>query len=139
MGKSQFMDCITRAPEKPIAKAADPDISVKIAAGVLKIERVPGDGGCLFHSISKITGVPSDLLRVAVVIELFKQTDEWIESVLPEGDREAYCKHILQRDSWGGEVEIALLANRLRMQVRTYKAIIVYRRNVLIRAIAFRL
>lgn len=87
------------------------------------MRRMPGDGNCLFHSISAIEGSVfcQGWYRREVANEIWSQDDMWFACYLApvwNGDREDYCRYILQDGHWGGEQEIALLAARLNIEAR---------------------
>lgn len=110
------------ASPEPVSNPAAVDRWVTFAYGTLHMRRMPGDGNCLFHSISAIEGSVfcQDWYRREVADEIWNQDDMWFACYLApvwDGDREDYCRYISQDGHWGGEQEIALLAARLNIEV----------------------
>lgn len=108
---------------EPVSNPAAVGRWVIFAYGTLHVRPMPGDGNCLFHSISAIEGSVfcQGWYRREVADEIWNQDDTWFACYLApvwSGDRENYCRYISQDGHWGGEQEIALLAARLNIEVR---------------------
>lgn len=89
--------------------------------GILLKREVPSDNSCLFASIDyvlngKINSERSQQLRQLVADELQLQIDLIPDYVLDK-PRQQYSVWILRPQSWGGEVELALLSNYFRIEI----------------------
>ena len=97
------MFCYTRHPIRPIA--------------------VPGEGSCLFLSINYLlNGGKIDLdspgpMRKIVVDALRKDPAKYKDEVREGYTVEEYCDWIMDNNSWGGRLEIKLLAQHYGVQI----------------------
>ncbi|CCK72642.1 ubiquitin-specific protease OTU1 KNAG_0L00190 [Huiozyma naganishii CBS 8797] len=81
----------------------------------LQIHKIPDDNSCLFHSVSYC--IYRDLtwsasLRQIVSDVVVANPQEYTSAILDKPNRE-YSQWILRSDSWGGGIEISILAKRL--------------------------
>ena len=105
----------------------DPDAAPVFVRGRLVPQ--PGDGSCLFHSLSHFVGAPHSELRniVSRFIEEHPQEKvvgtplhkwiEWDSSLNPR----AYAARMRTAGSWGGALEMAVLAHIKDMVVYVYE------------------
>jgi hypothetical protein len=109
-----------------------------LKAGSARVVRQPGDGSCLFHSLTygartaKVGGVEAadaDAAREAVASFIEATPDaeiggtplsEWIgwES---GGDVPSYCARMRGAGVWGGAIEIAVFSRLLGVSVHVYE------------------
>jgi len=92
-------------------------------------KRVSGDGSCLFHAIAVSAGSDARELRLRAAQEVMRRKDdelngatlgqwiEWETGMSPA----AYRTHMEQGGTWGGQVELALLADAVQRSVEVYR------------------
>lgn len=110
-------------------------INQQLTLGNLRIHHVAADGHCLFSAIAhqmKVHNMTSTIspsvegLRCAVSDHLLKNREEFmpfIDGV--NGDNSAferYCEQLRNTASWGGQVELNVLATVLRTPIEVYAA-----------------
>ncbi|SMN20065.1 similar to Saccharomyces cerevisiae YFL044C OTU1 Deubiquitylation enzyme that binds to the chaperone-ATPase Cdc48p [Maudiozyma saulgeensis] len=86
---------------------------------VLQQHVVPDDNSCLFHAISYCMYKDISLskgLRERVAKEIMQDKDTYNEAILGKSPQ-SYMNWILQKDSWGGGIEIAILSKVLGVAV----------------------
>lgn len=86
---------------------------------ILQLHKVPDDNSCLFHAISYCVYKDISLspqLREIVSREIQLKREEYSDAILgrPNGE---YAKWILNRNSWGGGIEIAILSNYMNVSI----------------------
>lgn len=92
----------------------------------LILRNIPDDNSCMFNSISyavfgsqsyKPGNVsPASSLRKVVADEIRANPDRYSEIVLGRPTEE-YCQWILKKDSWGGAIELGILAAYLGIRI----------------------
>lgn len=94
----------------------------------LKIQRSPGDGTCLFHSVAaQVQGYPNGHALRADVVKHLKVPNQTLAG-LPVGEWTgvdapsvaAYCNRMAGRGAWGGGVELAAMADMFHAKVRVF-------------------
>lgn len=91
--------------------------------GLIMIRRIiPADNSCLFHAISFNLNpkAPFHDEEYRQIIASYILSDPKHYEGLLEKDPEAYAKWILQNTSWGGEVELHILAKHHNVEICTY-------------------
>lgn len=86
---------------------------------ILQVHTVPDDNSCLFHSISYCIYKDISLsneLRNTVSEEIRADPVLYSDAVLDRPNK-AYAQWILQKDSWGGGIEIAILSKKLAVAI----------------------
>lgn len=86
---------------------------------ILQVHTVPDDNSCLFHSISYCIYKDISLsggLRKIVSEEIRADPLLYSDAVLDRPNKE-YAQWILQKDSWGGGIEIAILSKKLGVAI----------------------
>ncbi|AMD20191.1 HDL553Cp [Eremothecium sinecaudum] len=103
--------------KKPLTKT---QIYIKDSQ-ILQVHQVPDDNSCLFHAISyamyKDITVSSQL-REIVSKEISANKTKFSDSILGRPNQE-YANWILQRDSWGGAIDIVVLSSSLEVAILT--------------------
>lgn len=92
-------------------------------------EEVPGDGSCLFHALERHLNVPATTLRAQVVHVLQSRPHMQIEGTpLTNWARwyvgvpiHMYAADLAHRSSWGGALEIAVIAHLYKRSIRVYE------------------
>ncbi|KAI5967075.1 OTU1 [Candida theae] len=95
-----------------------PAVYIESMNKYLILRNIPDDNSCLFNSISyAISGYdsyntfsPPQELRKVVVDYVDKDPELYSETVLGR-PRSDYCQWILKKDSWGGAIELGILAD----------------------------
>jgi len=95
-----------------------PAVYIELENKYLILRNIPDDNSCLFNSISyAISGhdsyttfSPPQELRKVVVEYVNRDPALYSETVLGR-PREEYCRWILKKDSWGGAIELGILAD----------------------------
>jgi hypothetical protein len=81
----------------------------------------PGDGNCLFHCLSRISGIASHReARRKVVEEINKNWDSDVYHFVC-GDKREYLDFIGKEGSWGGEIEIYAFVKSLEREGQKVK------------------
>jgi hypothetical protein len=99
----------------------------KIANWRFKIRDVPGDGNCLFHSVALSINSNATELRKAVVDWMLvpdqmlhgEKVSEWIQW---NGNQnlQQYTQTMSRNGTWGGGIELAVLASILQKPILVY-------------------
>jgi len=89
--------------------------------GILLRKVVPSDNSCLFTSIrfclsGKLDSQSSSFMREIVASAVKNQPDQYSEALLGKSSKE-YQKWILQEDSWGGAIELAILSSYYGLEI----------------------
>lgn len=104
--------------KKADTKEDIPSVYIDSLQKYLILRNIPDDNSCLFNSISyALSGAnsyqtfspPSDLRQI-VVSYIEKDPALYSEAVLGR-PRQEYCEWILKKDSWGGAIELGILAD----------------------------
>ena len=108
---------------KPNTTVDDPpEVPVPSHAATLVLRVMPDDNSCLFRALgtcilgSSVDGVVE--LRDTVATTIQSQPDRFNTAVLGR-DPDRYCKQIKSPDSWGGDIEIAILSEAFGICVRS--------------------
>lgn len=84
---------------------------------ILRVHEVPDDNSCLFHAISfACKGYNSDQLRELVYHAIRDNPKEYTDAILGK-PRSEYMRWILDKDSWGGGIEISILSRLLQLSI----------------------
>lgn len=75
---------------------------------------VPADNSCLFTAVSVLTGKSN--LRQVVAESVLLDHERWNAGVL-ERSPEAYAEYIMDSKTWGGSVELTILAEHTSVQL----------------------
>lgn len=86
---------------------------------ILQLHEVPDDNSCLFHAISyckhgKLT--TSQILREMCAQEILSDKVKYNNAILDQSN-EDYARWILQKDAWGGGIEIGILSEYLKVAI----------------------
>lgn len=80
---------------------------------------IPADNSCLFNAINyamnNIINEPQ-IMRELIAVEIISNPDLFCEAIL-EKNPEAYCKWIMQDDTWGGGIELSILSKTFQMKL----------------------
>lgn len=103
---------------KGINKDDPPDVTIA-GRGILSLRVMPDDNSCLFRAISYVLskgyfGVEE--LRSIVASTIQENPDKYDEAVLDKEPTE-YCKWISKETSWGGGIELSILAENLGTEI----------------------
>lgn len=88
---------------------------------------VPHDNSCLFHAVGYFVKEPGASVRSLACKKLYDYKDiviqdlslqAWVEA--SEGPLEPYIAKMQQRDSWGGFLELVVLALAYKRQIIVY-------------------
>lgn len=101
-------------------KVSDGSVSVPLnSSGELVLKVVPDDNSCLFTSISflltQAQESTSDLRRI--VADAIKSNPIDYPDVVLGQPREEYIKKILNPQTWGGAIEIAILSDHFEVEI----------------------
>lgn len=92
------------------------------AQGEFVVREVPDDNSCLFRSVNGIMGRQHDAaspLRLAVANAVRADAVTYNEAVLGRPNA-AYCRWITSENAWGGPIELAILADHLKVELGAY-------------------
>ncbi|KAI0064472.1 OTU-domain-containing protein [Artomyces pyxidatus] len=95
----------------PPVKSTGPD-QVRTEGGFLVHRVVPDDNSCLFSSVALVFEQDmrkASTIRQVVADAIRKDPETWNEAILGR-PREDYIKTILSPNSWGGAIELSILA-----------------------------
>lgn len=87
--------------------------------GTLRLFKMEDDNSCLFRSVAfSAYGSPEyfHTLRQAVANVISSQPDEYTDAILGK-ERSSYISWILQDQSWGGAIELKILAEHLDITI----------------------
>lgn len=110
---------------KPLPFGADtgndpPEVVVPSHSGTLLLRVMPDDNSCLFRALgTALLGDSLDSmheLRSLVAQGIQSNPDLYSEAVLQKSP-DAYCRWIQREDSWGGGIEIGLIAQAFGVEV----------------------
>ena len=106
---------------KPNAAMDDPpEVVVPELGGTIILRIMPDDNSCLFRAIS--SAVMSDVDAVtefrSIVAEVIQaDPDTYNKAVLDNKEPNKYCRWIKSSDSWGGQVELVILAKYFGVEI----------------------
>ncbi|EFX80376.1 hypothetical protein DAPPUDRAFT_304008 [Daphnia pulex] len=105
----------------PVSHEDSTELGKIAPAGILLRKVVPSDNSCLFTSIGFcLSGKPdpksSSFMRELVGSTVISQTETYNEALLGKPNKE-YQKWILQDDSWGGAIELAILSSYFGLEI----------------------
>jgi len=115
-------------PSKPLAltrkpndvESDPPEVPLPLLGGSLVLRVMPDDNSCLFRALGAcLLGTSLDSmheLRSIVAQGIQSQPDLYNEATL-EKSPDAYCKWIQNPDSWGGGIEMGILAQQFDVEV----------------------
>jgi len=104
------------------AKAEEsPSVQELNRTGILLRKVVPSDNSCLFTSIrfclsGKQDSQSSSFMREIVASAVKNQPEQYSEALLGKSNKD-YQKWILQEDSWGGAIELAILSSYYGLEI----------------------
>lgn len=116
-----------RQPDAPLTLARKerkdmdpPEVFVPDLGGTLVLRVMPDDNSCLFRAIS--LAVLSDLDAVTELRSIIAETIQadpgiFNKAVLDNKDPDKYCQWIKSQDSWGGQVELMILAQHFGVEI----------------------
>ncbi|KAJ2498817.1 ubiquitin-specific protease otu1 [Coemansia sp. RSA 1972] len=93
--------------------------SVAVAGGYLVRRRVPSDNSCLFTSLARCIfqpGLTPHSLRTLVAQTIAQSPHTYSEAVLERPVHE-YCAWIMDSDSWGGGIEMAVVSQAFHIEI----------------------
>lgn len=113
----------------PVAAGAPDPVALELARrssiaaqGNFVMRVVPDDNSCLFRSVNGIMGRQHDSaspLRLAVANAVRADTVTYNEAVLGRSSAE-YCSWIMTDNAWGGPIELAILADHLKVELGAF-------------------
>lgn len=96
---------------------------VSLSAGILMKHIVPADNSCLFTSIYYVlngkedsTGTAIPSMRQLIAETITTDPENFSEAILGKST-EDYCKWIQEETSWGGAIELSILANYYGIEI----------------------
>ena len=97
-----------------------PEVVVPDLGGTIILRIMPDDNSCLFRAIS--SAVMSDVdavteLRSIVAEVIQADSNTYNKAVLDNKEPNAYCRWIKSYDSWGGQVELVILAKYFGVEI----------------------
>jgi ubiquitin thioesterase OTU1 len=97
-----------------------PEIPLPSLGGTIILRIMPDDNSCLFRAIS--ASVMSDMdavteLRSIVAETIISDPDTYSSAILDNKAPSAYCRWIKSSDSWGGQVELVILAKYFGVEI----------------------
>ena len=109
---------LTRKPNK--VEDDPPEVPIPSRGGKLVLRVMPDDNSCLFRALSTCL-LGDDLdgmteLRSIVASEIQADQETYNEAILQKPPDE-YCQWIMNPNSWGGYVEIKILAEHFQIEV----------------------
>ncbi|KAI0688248.1 OTU-domain-containing protein [Cytidiella melzeri] len=107
-----------REPVTPSPVTAGPDY-VETNGGFLVHRIVPDDNSCLFSSVALIfeQGISkASTVRKTVADEIRKDPETWSDVILGRA-RDDYISTILKPSSWGGAIELSILAKHYSTEI----------------------
>ena len=102
------------------APVDSPEVPMPARSGTLVLRVMPDDNSCLFRALSYVMlgpGIDSmHELRSLVASTIANNPDKYSDAILDK-PREQYCRWIQSDDSWGGYVELSILAQHFDSEV----------------------
>jgi hypothetical protein len=84
----------------------------------MQVKRMPGDGNCLFHSLSYPNG-NHRMVRACIVRHISKHWNEYREFVVTE-ERGDYIQQMFRPGTWGDELVLRAFSDLSERRVRVY-------------------
>jgi len=81
---------------------------------------MPGDGNCLFHSISYPYG-NHRMVRACIVRYIARNWDEFKHFIVTE-ERGDYLKEMIRPGTWGDEIVLRAFSDLAKRRVRVYSS-----------------
>ncbi|KAL3229828.1 Ubiquitin thioesterase OTU1 [Nakaseomyces bracarensis] len=109
----------TSATEKPFRLQGNQISLDKNNFKILQLHEVPDDNSCLFHAISYSKHKrlsTSQILREMCAQEILSDKVKYNQAILDQSN-EDYARWILQKDAWGGGIEIGILSEYLKVAI----------------------
>jgi len=106
------------APTRSAVESSGPD-SVRTAGGYLVHRIVPDDNSCMFASVALIfeqNMQKAPVIRQIVAEAIRKDPATWSDAILGR-PRDEYIRTILSPNSWGGAIELTILAAHYRTEI----------------------
>ncbi|XP_065218474.1 ubiquitin thioesterase OTU1 [Planococcus citri] len=103
------------------------DVMPREVKGILLKKEVPSDNSCLFTSLAfvlsgKIDVSTSSFMRQLVADKISSQPDEYSDAILGKPNKE-YCTWILNPNSWGGAIELAVLSDHYGFEIAVVNSV----------------
>lgn len=96
---------------------------VSLSPGILMKHVVPADNSCLFTSIHYVlngkeddSGTAGPWMRQLIAQSIERDSDNFSEAILGK-TMEDYCRWIQEETSWGGAIELSILANYYGIEI----------------------
>ena len=97
-----------------------PEVPIPSRDGTLVLRVMPDDNSCLFRALSYVMLGPGfdsmHELRSLVASTIDADSDKYSHAILGR-PREEYCKRIQTEQSWGGYVELSILASHFDVEI----------------------
>jgi OTU domain-containing protein 3 len=90
----------------------------------LRLKSIPGDGNCLFRSISdQLSGsdVDHSLYRAVACQEIEEHLDVYAPFIGTEEQAKRYLQSMKQSGTWGSQLELVALANKYSMNILVHQ------------------
>lgn len=85
-------------------------------------KEMPADNSCLFKAVAFSMGMGKERgneLREVVAKRILSETDRWSALVL-EREPQEYAQMISKQNTWGGAIELAILAEHFQREIAAY-------------------
>ena len=85
----------------------------------IKKKDIPADNSCLFNAINFAVNQninSPDVIRGIITSEIKSNPAQYTSAILGK-DPEDYCKWILNKETWGGGIELAILSKYFQIQI----------------------
>ncbi|KAI5953297.1 OTU1 [Candida jiufengensis] len=110
-------------PKRQDTKEDIPSVYIESINKYLTLRNIPDDNSCMFNSIAyAISGYdsyetisPPEELRKIIVSYIQKDPELYSDLILGRS-RESYCEWIMKKESWGGGIELGILADWFDIQ-----------------------
>ena len=85
----------------------------------IKKKDIPADNSCLFNAINfaiNQNAESPEIIREIITVEIMSNPDEYNSAILGKTPQE-YCKWILNKETWGGGIELSILSKFFHVQI----------------------
>ena len=85
----------------------------------IKKKDIPADNSCLFNAINfaiNQNAESPEIIREIITAEIMSNPDEYNSAILGKTPQE-YCKWILNKETWGGGIELSILSKFFHVQI----------------------
>ena len=85
----------------------------------IKKKDIPADNSCLFNAINFAINQNSDnpeIIRGIISSEIMENPNEYNSGILGK-DPDKYCKWIMDKETWGGGIELSILSKFFQIQI----------------------